>query len=172
MPRNAGRSGTRCRTVLRGGRQGCGCGHRRGKRGRSGQCLAQNTTPQPTVIVSPGWYDDYVLTVASVAADGAPSAFSLNGPWVDVAAHGEAVLSLDPDGDGLVDAMPGSSGPMPISGTSYATPVVSGLVALVRARFPRMSARQVMAKIEATAHKPVGAGMPRWATASSTAWPR
>jgi membrane-anchored mycosin MYCP len=34
--------------------------------------------------------------------------------------------------------------------------VVSGLVALVRARFPRMSARQVMAKIEATAHKPAG----------------
>ena len=127
-----------------------------GNVGGSGQCLAQNTTPQPTVIVSPGWYDDYVLTVASVTVDGAPSAFSLNGPWVDVAAHGEAVVSLDPDGDGLVDAIPGASGPMPISGTSYATPVVSGLVALVRARFPRMSARQVMAKIEATAHKPVG----------------
>ena len=125
-----------------------------GNVGGSGQCLAQNTTPQPTVIVSPGWYDDYVLTVASVAADGAPSSFSLTGPWVDVAAHGEAVVSLDPDGDGLVDAIPGASGPTPISGTSYATPVVSGLVALVRARFPRMSARQVMAKIEATAHQP------------------
>jgi membrane-anchored mycosin MYCP len=127
-----------------------------GNVGGAGQCVAQNTTPQPTVVVSPGWYDDYVLTVASVGADGAPSPFSLNGPWVDVAAHGEAVVSLDPDGDGLVDAVPGSSGPIPISGTSYATPVVSGLVALVRARFPRMSARQVMAKIEATAHQPVG----------------
>lgn len=127
-----------------------------GNVGGSGQCPAQNTTPQPMVTVSPGWYDDYVLTVASVGADGEPSAFSLNGPWVDVAAHGEAVVSIDPDGDGLVDAIPGASGPVPISGTSYATPVVSGLVALVRARFPRMSARQVMAKIEATAHKPAG----------------
>jgi membrane-anchored mycosin MYCP len=125
-----------------------------GNVGGAGQCMAQNTTPQPTVVVSPGWYDDYVLTVASVGADGAPSRFSLNGPWVDVAAHGEAVVSLDPDGEGIVDAVPGSSGPMPISGTSYATPVVSGLAALVRARFPRMSARQVMARIETTAHKP------------------
>jgi membrane-anchored mycosin MYCP len=125
-----------------------------GNVGGSGQCPAQNTVPQTTVIASPAWYDDYVLTVASVAADGAPSAFSLNGPWVDVAARGEAVVSLDPDGDGIVDAIPGASGPMPISGTSYATPVVSGLVALVRARFPRMSARQVMARIEATAHRP------------------
>ena len=127
-----------------------------GNVGGSGQCPAQNTTPQTSVIVSPGWYDDYVLTVASVAADGAPSAFSLTGPWVDVAARGEAVVSLDPDGDGTVDAIPGASGPMPITGTSYATPVVSGLVALVRARFPRMSARQVMARIEATAHEPAG----------------
>lgn len=127
-----------------------------GNVGGSGQCPAQNTTAQTTVTSSPGWYDDYVLTVASVAADGAPSAFSLNGPWIDVAAHGEAVVSLDPDGDGVVDAVPGGSGPMPISGTSYATPVVSGLVALVRARFPRMPARQVMARIEATAHKPAG----------------
>lgn len=63
-----------------------------------------------------------MLTVGSVNADGAPSAFSLAGPWVDVAAPGEAVTSLAPE---------------PVSGTSYAAPVVSGLAALIRARFPR-----------------------------------
>lgn len=125
-----------------------------GNVGGPGQCPAQNTASHSAVASSPAWYDDYVLAVGSVGADGAPSRFSLNGPWVDVAAHGEAVVSLDRGGDGVVDTVPGETGAAPISGTSYAAPVVSGLVALVRARFPRMSARQVMARIEATAHRP------------------
>ena len=51
------------------------------------------------VIASPAWYDDYVLTVGSVTLDGAPSSFTLGGPWVDVAAPGEAVMSLSRDGE-------------------------------------------------------------------------
>lgn len=98
-----------------------------------------------TVAVSPAWYDDYVLTVASVAADGTPSAFTLAGPWVDVAAPGEGLTSLSSSGSGLVDAL---------SGTSYAAPVVSGLAALIRSRFPDLSARQVVARIESTARRP------------------
>ncbi|WP_445168957.1 type VII secretion-associated serine protease mycosin [Mycolicibacterium sp. Dal123E01] len=124
--------------------------------GGEGQCPSQNTTAQPTVISSPAWYDDYVLTVASAGPDGSPSAFSLHGPWVDTAAPGEHVISLDPDGDGVIDTMPTSTGRASISGTSYAAPVVSGLVALVRSRFPRLSARQVMTRIENTAHHPPG----------------
>jgi subtilisin family serine protease len=50
------------------------------------------------VVASPSWYDDYVLTVGSVSPEGHPSGFSLAGPWVDVAAPGEAVVSLDPTG--------------------------------------------------------------------------
>lgn len=125
-----------------------------GNVGGDGQCPRQNTTAQPTVIASPAWYDDYVLTVASLNAHGTPSEFSLHGPWVDVAAAGENVVSLDPDGDGVIDAMPTPAGQAPMSGTSYAAPVVTGVIALVRARFPRLSARQVMARIEATAHHP------------------
>jgi membrane-anchored mycosin MYCP len=90
-------------------------------------------------VVSPAWYDDYVLTVGSVNADGMPSAFTLAGPWVDVAATGEAVTAL---------------GSEPVSGTSYAAPLVSGLAALIRARFPTLTARQVMQRIESTAHHP------------------
>lgn len=92
-----------------------------------------------SVAVSPAWYDDYVLTVGSVNADGAPSAFTLAGPWVDVAAIGESVTSLSS---------------APLSGTSYAAPIVSGLAALIRARFPALTARQVMQRIESTAHHP------------------
>ncbi|HNM10280.1 MAG TPA: type VII secretion-associated serine protease mycosin [Mycobacterium sp.] len=125
-----------------------------GNVGGAGQCPAQNTGSRPAVIASPAWYDDYVLAVGSVNDAGAPSPFSLNGPWVDVAAPGEGVVSLDRAGPGLVDSMPGPTGSAPISGTSYAAPVVSALAALVRSRFPRMSARQVMTRIENTAHKP------------------
>lgn len=132
-----------------------------GNVGGPGQCPAQNPA-QPgrpewgTVesVASPAWYDDLVLTVGSVTADGAPSRFSLAGPWVDVAAPGENVVSLDPDGDGLVDALPMAQGDAPISGTSYAAPVVSGIVALVRSRWPLLTARQVMQRIEDTAHRP------------------
>ena len=127
-----------------------------GNVGGEGQCPSQNTAAQPTVIASPAWYDDYVLTVASVGSGGTPSAFSLNGPWVDAAAPGEHVISLDPDGDGVIDTMPTPTGRASISGTSYAAPLVSGLVALVRSRFPRLSARQVMTRIETTAHHPAG----------------
>jgi membrane-anchored mycosin MYCP len=136
-----------------------------GNVGGLGQCPGQNPAADParpgqpdwdrvSVVVSPAWYDDYVLTVGSVDVHGAPSSFSLAGPWVDVAAPGEGVVSLDPDGEGLVNRLPTSGDPIPISGTSYAAPVVSGIVALVRSRSPELTARQVMRRIEETAHRP------------------
>lgn len=138
-----------------------------GNVGGSGQCAEQNpaTRDRPDwddvrVVASPAWYDDYVLTVGSVDPGGAPSRFSLAGPWVDVAAPGEHVVSLDPDGDGLIDALPAESGPAPIAGTSYAAPVVTGIAALIRSRWPQLSARQVMRRIEDTAHHPPGGWNP------------
>ncbi|WP_422628961.1 type VII secretion-associated serine protease mycosin, partial [Rhodococcus sp. (in: high G+C Gram-positive bacteria)] len=105
-------------------------------------------------IASPAWYDDYVLTVAAVEDDGSPSPYSLPGPWVDVAAPGSGVVSLHPTSDGLADAYQGQDGPQPITGTSFAAPLVAATVALVRARHPELDARAVMARIEATAHAP------------------
>src|SRR4029450_12763472 len=137
-----------------------------GNVGGPGQCPEQNAAAadpgragQPDwdrvdVVVSPAWYDDYVLTVGSVDVHGAPSSFSLAGPWVDVAAPGEGIVSLDPSGEGLVSSLPTSGNPMPISGTSYAAPVVSGIVALVRSRSPELTERQVMRPIEETARHP------------------
>jgi membrane-anchored mycosin MYCP len=130
-----------------------------------GSCRDQNPPGDPArpgrpnwadvkVVVTPAWYDELVLTVGSVAADGSPSRFSLAGPWVDVAAPGEGIVSLDPDGEGLIDALPSAGDPKPISGTSYAAPVVSAIAALVRARSPELTARQVMDRIENTARQP------------------
>lgn len=121
-----------------------------------GQCppQAQPTWDAATVVVSPAWYDDYVLTVGSVSTQGRASSFTLPGPWVDVAAPGEAVVSLGTSGGALVDALGGHGSSVPLSGTSYAAPVVSGLAALIRSRFPALTARQVMQRIKGTAHHP------------------
>jgi membrane-anchored mycosin MYCP len=125
----------------------------------AGRCSEQNpTTGSPNwsdvnTVVTPGWYDDYVLTVGSIGKDGVPSPFSLAGPWVDVAAVAEGVVSLNPDGEGWIDSLE-TADETPISGTSYAAPVVSAVAALVRSRSPELTARQVMKRIEDTAHRP------------------
>ncbi|MCX5043935.1 type VII secretion-associated serine protease mycosin [Aldersonia sp. NBC_00410] len=134
--------------------------------GNNDRCQAGNPGPDPlhpdadpwakvTTIVSPAWYDDYVLTVGSVNADGAPSEFTVPGPWVDVAAPGEQIVSLDPRSPGLTNAKVDDKGATEsFSGTSFAAPFVAGTAALVRARFPQLSAREVIERIEATAHAP------------------
>lgn len=133
-----------------------------------GLCNAQNDVTDPNrplpagwgsvrTIASPAWFDDYVLAVGSLTTAGEPSDFSLRGPWVDVAAPGERITSLDPQGPGLINAWPDRNGPAPINGTSFATPFVSGVVALIRSRFPTMSAADVIQLVRRTAHTP-GAG--------------
>jgi membrane-anchored mycosin MYCP len=118
-----------------------------------GRCSSQTSTAS-SIFVTPAWYDDYVLTVGSVGESGVPSAFSLHGPWVDVAAGGENIVSLNTDGTGTTNRIATPTGMVKISGTSYAAPKVAGLAALIRSRFPRLSARQVVARIKETAQKP------------------
>ncbi|MFV0496048.1 type VII secretion-associated serine protease mycosin [Mycobacterium sp.] len=128
-----------------------------GNTGGGARCPSQppGVTPETVAaVVSPAWYDDYVLTVGSVDARGEPSSFTMPGPWVDVAAPGENVTSLSPVNDGIVNSADGSAAPL--SGTSYAAPIASGLAALIRTRFPALTPRQVMDRITATAHPPPG----------------
>lgn len=132
-----------------------------GNVGAAGQCEQQNPAhpgrpdwDDVKTVVSPAWYDDYVLTVGSVGPNGAPSPFTLAGPWVDVAAPGERVVSLSRDGDGLVATTPTPSGEKPLAGTSYAAPVVTGVIALLRSRSPQLTAREVMRRVEDTARHP------------------
>ncbi|MEV6431560.1 type VII secretion-associated serine protease mycosin [Nocardia sp. NPDC051463] len=105
--------------------------------------------------VSPARWDDYVLAVGSIDSNGAPSKFTVPGPWLSVAAPGENMVSLNPRSDGTAVSAANQQGEQrPISGTSFATPLVSGVVALVRARFPELSALEVIKRIQATAHSP------------------
>jgi len=131
-----------------------------------GLCSAQNEPRDPNLpladawksvrtVASPAWFSDYVLTVAAVTPNGQPSDFSLHGPWVDVAAPGEQLTSLNPNGGGLMNAWQDPQrGLVPIDGTSFAAPFVSGVAALIRSRFPQMSAAEVMERIKRTAHTP------------------
>lgn len=111
-------------------------------------------------IASPAWWSQDVLTVGSVNDQGAPSTFTLLGPWVGAAAPGERIVSLGnyPDGR-LVNGEPGQDGQMvPVFGTSFSTAYVTGLAALVRQKFPQLNAYQVMDRIKSTAH--AGPGSP------------
>ncbi len=124
-------------------------------------CVNQNTPGHVNTVVSPAWYDDDVLAVTSIDRDGSPSAFDVHGPWVDVAAPGTGIISLAPRGTGLTNSIADEATPSrgtPIQGTSFAAPYVSGVVALVRQRYPSLTAYQVMARIEQTAQHPAGAG--------------
>ncbi|WP_367134877.1 type VII secretion-associated serine protease mycosin [Saccharothrix sp. HUAS TT1] len=121
-------------------------------------CQSQNDKQNPSnvnVVASPPWYSDDVLSVASMNMEGEVSSFSVWGPWISVAAPGENIVSLDPAGKGLTDANRDSNGRLTaIQGTSFAAPYVSGVVALVRQRFPDLTARQVMDRVKATAQHP------------------
>jgi membrane-anchored mycosin MYCP len=110
-------------------------------------------------VVAPAWFGDDVLSVGYTRRDGLPSPLSLRGPWVSLSAPGSEIVSLDPAGPGVVDSVApiGAERSVPIEGTSFAAPYVSGVVALVRARYPGLDARQVMARVTASADRPGGA---------------
>lgn len=125
----------------------------------SGGCRDQNPVAAPSPqaawqqvrsVASPARFGRTILTVAAVdTATTAPAEFSLRGPWVTLAAPGTAITSLV--GGRLIDALAGDRGPRRLAGTSYATAYVSGVVALVRARHPQLSAAQVTDRIIRTA---------------------
>jgi subtilisin family serine protease len=112
---------------------------------------------QVKVISSPSWFSDYVLSVGGVDATGAPIDKSMSGPWVDVAGPGTHIMGLSPQGGGPVNAYPPSrpgEKNMPFWGTSFSAAYVSGVAALVRAKYPELSAHQVINRIAESAHNP------------------
>ncbi|QLL07445.1 type VII secretion-associated serine protease mycosin [Mycobacterium vicinigordonae] len=112
---------------------------------------------QVKTVSSPSWFSDYVLSVGAVDNTGLPIAKSLAGPWVAAAAPGVGIMGLSPQTGGPVNAYPpihpGEKN-MPIWGTSFSAAYVSGVAALVRAKYPELSAHQIINRILQTAHNP------------------
>lgn len=112
-------------------------------------------------ISTPSWFSDYVLSVSATDDRGQPAKtqdgadISLAGPWVGVGAPGLFVAGVNPDG-GIIDSTvdPQTSELKPMSGTSFAAAYVSGLAALIRAKYPTLPAAQVINRIKQTAHSP------------------
>ncbi|BBU22826.1 type VII secretion-associated serine protease [Mycobacterium xenopi] len=107
-------------------------------------------------VVTPSWFSDYVLAVGAVDSSGAPMAnMSVAGPWVSIAAPGTDIVGLSPRDNGLVNAVEGPENSLLVpSGTSFSTAIVSGVAALVRAKYPQLSAHQVINRLIRTARAP------------------
>ncbi|WP_343244010.1 type VII secretion-associated serine protease mycosin [Streptomyces sp. SID13726] len=89
----------------------------------------------------PAAYDG-VLAVAASDRNNARAPFSQSGPFVGVAAPGIDMVSTVPVGGNCVD-----------QGTSFAAPYVSGVAALIRAKHPTWTYKQVITQIEQTADR-------------------
>ncbi|MBN3459466.1 type VII secretion-associated serine protease mycosin [Mycobacterium sp. DSM 3803] len=129
---------------------------------------SQNPPPDPlkpddprnwhgvTTVVTPAWFDNYVLTVGAVDSNGNPlTDLSMSGPWVGIAAPGTDVVGLSPRDDGLINASEGRDNKMVApAGTSFSAAIVSGVAALVRAKYPHLTAHQVINRLINTARPP------------------
>ena len=85
---------------------------------------------------------DTVLAVGASDRNNERAAFSQYGEFVDIAAPGVDMLSTVPKGGQCVD-----------NGTSFASPYVAGLAALLVGAHPDWTAKQVRARIEQTAQR-------------------
>jgi membrane-anchored mycosin MYCP len=97
--------------------------------------LSQQGNPTPY----PAAYDELVIGVGAIGADGLRLPFSQVGEYVDVMAPGAEVTVAVPGGGHSLQ-----------SGTSYAAPFASGTAALVRQLFPGLSEEEVRRRLEAT----------------------
>jgi subtilisin family serine protease len=84
-------------------------------------------------------YPQAMRVTATAPGDRLPG-FANYGPWVDVAAPGT----------GIYGALPGNQHGV-CDGTSFAAPFAAGVAALVRSAEPALSARAVIARVDATA---------------------
>ncbi|WP_149180662.1 type VII secretion-associated serine protease mycosin [Streptomyces sp. TRM49041] len=85
-----------------------------------------------------------VLAVGSSDRNNERAPFSQAGEFLGVAAPGVDVVSTVPGGGQCVD-----------NGTSFSAPYVAGVAALLRAKYPKWTARQIVAQIEQTAERSV-----------------
>lgn len=102
-----------------------------------------------------------VISVASISSMGELSTFTTRGDWIDVSAPGENILTCAETGScpgGYPCSIQGSchnhadyDHP---DGTSYATPIVAGVVALLRSKYPDLTIEEIRETLKRTG-KPI-----------------
>jgi type VII secretion-associated serine protease mycosin len=85
-----------------------------------------------------------VLSVAASDRNNERASFSQSGDFVGVAAPGVDIVSTVPQGGHCSD-----------NGTSFSAPYVAGVAALLKARHPDWTAREIVAQIEQTAERTI-----------------
>ena len=108
----------------------------------AGEQAGKNVTNYPAALA--GTHAN-VIAVSGITADGTVDPTAVTGSWVTVAAPGSSRMTC---------VMAGSSTVVYCKGTSYAAPFVSGLVALIVARYPGIAPAEVRRLIELTADHP------------------
>ena len=97
-----------------------------------------------------------VIAVAATSRSGSRASYSNNGAGITIAAPGSIILSTLNSGS----TTPGSDTYAYYSGTSMATPHVTGVVSLMLSQNPSMTPAQVKARLQATARAfPAGTGL-------------
>ncbi|MFI8950816.1 type VII secretion-associated serine protease mycosin [Streptomyces sp. NPDC053750] len=94
-------------------------------------------------VTYPASYDG-VLAVASSDRNNERAPFSQSGEFVGVAAPGVDMVSTVPGGGHCSD-----------NGTSFSAPYVAGVAALLKAKYPKWTAAQIVAQIEQTAERSI-----------------
>jgi type VII secretion-associated serine protease mycosin len=108
--------------------------------GNKDQYQGQNISTYPAALAATF---DNVIAVGGIGPDGKVDEDAITGPFVTVAAPDRAMPCLMAKG-----ALIGCAG------TSFATPFVTGLAALLRSRFPGISPGEIKRRIELTADHP------------------
>jgi hypothetical protein len=88
-----------------------------------------------TELYYPASYNQYVVSVAATKAGDAKADFSTYNASVDIAAPGQSIVVVT-----------GS----PVNGTSFASPIVAGAVALIRQQYPDLTVEQTVARLKTT----------------------
>ena len=113
---------------------------------------AGNSGPRPDTVGAPGSYGESI-TVGATDINDKVASFSSRGPSRVKDANGNLIPKPDVSAPGvdIISASKNGSAYMKMSGTSMATPAVSGLVAVILSKFPNLTTEQVRQVLDQSA---------------------